>query len=48
MWYFAISDCNDEFYAAFQDSKYNRVKLEWDIHMKNVGKTEFSVEQFGI
>ncbi|CAD8185312.1 unnamed protein product [Paramecium octaurelia] len=48
MWYYAISDCHRRLRDEFKEDQYKRVKLEVDIHIKNVGKTEFSVEQFGI
>ncbi|CAK57345.1 unnamed protein product (macronuclear) [Paramecium tetraurelia] len=48
MWYYAISDCHRRLRDEFKEDQYKRLKLEVDIHIKNAGKTEFSVEQFGI
>ncbi|CAD8195723.1 unnamed protein product [Paramecium pentaurelia] len=48
MWYYAISDCHRRLRDEFKEDQYKKIKFEVDIHIKNVGKTEFSVEQFGI
>ncbi|CAD8212532.1 unnamed protein product [Paramecium octaurelia] len=48
MWYYAISDCHRRLRDEFKEDQYKKVKFEVDVHIKNVGRTEFSVEQFGI
>ena len=44
MWYYAISDCHRRLRDEFKEDQYKKIKFEVDIHIKNVGKTEFSVE----
>ncbi|CAD8111943.1 unnamed protein product [Paramecium sonneborni] len=48
MWYYTISDCDRKLRDEFKEDQYRKLKFEVDIHIKNVDKTEFSVEQFGI
>ena len=42
LWYFAFSDCQRELRNSFPIE--NNVKLEVELHIKNVGDTEFTLE----
>ncbi|CAD8096242.1 unnamed protein product [Paramecium sonneborni] len=46
LWYFAFNDCQNQLRNSFPNE--NKVKLEVELHIKNVGGTEFTLEQFGI
>ncbi|CAD8191260.1 unnamed protein product [Paramecium pentaurelia] len=46
LWYFGFSDCEKQLRNSFPVE--NKVKLEVELHITNVGDTEFTLEQFGI
>ncbi|CAD8096013.1 unnamed protein product [Paramecium sonneborni] len=46
LWYFAFNDCEKQLRNSFPIE--NHVKLEVELHITNVGGTEFTLEQFGI